>query len=101
MRNRIILILSLCSFLCSITSCIEPPVEVRLTEYEPVLIDANEVTKSVEAIELSTPEQPTLNIPIRDISFHTTLLVPSRIEVSGEFAVPSPKLARLNTAMGY
>ena len=64
-------------------------------------LDSSEVTKSVEAVELSTPEQPTLNLPISDISFHTTLLVPSRIEVSSEFTVPLPRLARLSTAMGY
>ena len=40
--------------------------------------DGSEITKSVEQIELSTPDQPNLNLPIRDISFHSTLLVPSR-----------------------
>lgn len=63
--------------------------------------DGSEITKSVEQIELSTPDQPTLNLPIRDISFHSTLLVPSRIETAGEFAVTPPKLVRLNAAMGY
>ncbi len=63
--------------------------------------DTTAITKSVEAVELSTPQQPEFKIPIRDIVFHTTLLVPSRIDVQGEFAVPAPTLAKLNTAMGY
>ncbi|MFQ5930869.1 MAG: hypothetical protein ACE5MM_00530 [Nitrospiraceae bacterium] len=63
--------------------------------------DGSEVTKAVEQIELSTPDQPNLNLPIRDISFHSTLLVPAQIETATEFTVTPPKLARLNNAMGY
>lgn len=63
--------------------------------------DSSTIIKSVEDVELSTPEQPEFKIPIRDIVFHTTLLVPSRIEVQGEFTLPLTLLAKLNAAMGY
>lgn len=63
--------------------------------------DTGGLSKSVEAVEISTPEQPEFNLAIRDISFHTILLVPSRIEVDGEFTLPPNMLARLNTALGY
>jgi hypothetical protein len=63
--------------------------------------DTGTITGSVEAVELSTPEQPESKLPIRDISFHTTLLVPHRIEVKSDFALPPAVLAKLNTAMGY
>ncbi|MBM4126386.1 MAG: hypothetical protein FJ247_03425 [Nitrospira sp.] len=59
------------------------------------------ITGSVEAVELSTPQQPEFKIPIRDIVFHTTLLVPERIEVQAEFTLPPSWLAKLNAAMGY
>jgi len=55
----------------------------------------------VESVELSTPAQPELKIPIRDIVFHTTLLVPPRIDVQAEFTLSPPLLAKLNAAMGY
>jgi hypothetical protein len=63
--------------------------------------DSGTITKSVEAVELSTPQQPEFKIPIRDIVFHTTLLVPHRIEVQAEFAFSPAMLARVNAAMGY
>lgn len=63
--------------------------------------DSGTITKSVEAVELSTPQQPEFKIPIRDIVFHTTLLVPHRIEVQAEFAFAPVMLARVNAAMGY
>lgn len=63
--------------------------------------DSSAITASVESVELSTPAQPEFKIPIRDIVFHTTLLVPPRIEVQAEFTLPAPLLAKLNTAMGY
>lgn len=63
--------------------------------------DSGAITNSVEAVELSTPQQPEFKIPIRDIVFHTTLLVPHRIEVQAEFAFPAPLLAKINAAMGY
>jgi hypothetical protein len=63
--------------------------------------DANAVTSAVEAVELSTPEQPEFTVSIRDISFHTTLLVPSRIEVQAQFTVPPALLPRLTAALGW
>jgi hypothetical protein len=63
--------------------------------------DTTAITQSVEAVELSTPQQPECKIPIRDIVFHTTLIVPSRIDAQGEFALPASTLAKLNIAMGY
>jgi hypothetical protein len=63
--------------------------------------DSGTITKSVEAVELSTPQQPEFKIPIRDIVFHTTLLVPHRIEVPAEFAFSPAMLALVNAAMGY
>jgi hypothetical protein len=63
--------------------------------------DSGTITQSVEAVEVSTPEQPEFKLAIRDISFHTILLVPKRIEVKSEFAVPPPLLTRLNAALGY
>jgi hypothetical protein len=63
--------------------------------------DNTEIMKSVEAVELSTPDQPEFKLPIRDISFHTTLLVPHRIEVKHEFTLSPKQAASLNAAMGY
>lgn len=63
--------------------------------------DNSEIMKSVEAVELSTSEQPEFKLPIRDISFHTTILVPHRIEVSSEFTLSPKQIAALNVAMGY
>jgi hypothetical protein len=63
--------------------------------------DSGTITYSVEAVELSTPQQPEFKIPIRDITFHTTLLVPDRIDVQAEFICSPASLAKLNVAMGY
>jgi hypothetical protein len=63
--------------------------------------DSGTITNSVEAVELSTPQQPEFKIPIRDIPFHTTLLVPDRIDVQAEFTCSPARLAKLNAAMGY
>ena len=63
--------------------------------------DTGALSKSVEAVEVSTPEQPEFRLAIRDISFHTILLVPHRIEVDGEFALPRHTLMRVNAALGY
>ncbi len=63
--------------------------------------DSGVITKSVEAVELTTPQQPEVKIPIRDIVFHTTLLVPHRIEVQAEFSLAPPISTKLNAAMGY
>lgn len=63
--------------------------------------DGSAITNSVESVQLSTPQDPELKIPIRDIVFHTTLLVPHRIEVQAEFTVAPASLSKLNTVMGY
>jgi len=63
--------------------------------------DSGAITQAVEAVEISVPEQPEFKLAIRDISFHSTLLVPQRIEVTGEFLLPPPVLAKLNAALGY
>ena len=63
--------------------------------------DSGTITSSVEAVELSTPQDPEFKIPIRDIVFHTTLLVPHRIDVQGEFVFPSALITKINQAMGY
>lgn len=74
-------------------------IEAVVTAYGPQ--DTGTITASVEAVELSTPQRPQFKIPIRDIVFHTTLLVPERIDVQAEFTLPPPLAARLNVAMGY
>ena len=74
-------------------------IEAVVTAHGPQ--DTGTITASVEAVELSTPQQPEFKIPIRDIVFHTTLLVPERIEVQAEFTLPPPLAAKLNVAMGY
>lgn len=63
--------------------------------------DSSAITKSVEAVELSTPQEPDSKVAIRDIVFHTTILVPSRIETDAEFTLSPAILAKINTAMGY
>lgn len=70
-----------------------------VTTYGPQ--DSSAITNSVEAVELSTPQDPEFKIPIRDIVFHTTLLVPHRIEVQTEFMFTPVLLAKVNQAMGY
>ena len=74
-------------------------IDAVVTTYGPQ--DSGMITASVETVELSTPQDPELKIPIRDIVFHTTLLVPHRIEVQAEFTYPPAILAKLNAAMGY
>lgn len=74
-------------------------IDAVVATYGPQSVSA--ITGSVEAVELSTPQQPEFKIAIRDIVFHTTLLVPERIEVQGEFTLFPAWLAKLNAAMGY
>lgn len=62
--------------------------------------DGDAVTKAVEEVELILPDQLG-QIAIRDVSFHSTILVPSRIEVDAEFTLPPATLTRLNAALGY
>ena len=63
--------------------------------------DSGTITNSVESVQLSTPQDPELKIPIRDIVFHTTLLVPHRIEVQAEFTLPPVIVTQLNHVLGY
>jgi hypothetical protein len=70
-----------------------------MTTYGPQ--DNSDIIKSVESVELTTPQQPDFKIAIRDIVFHTTLIVPGRIETKAELSFPAPVLAKLNSAMGY
>ena len=63
--------------------------------------DTTGMTNAVEAVELCPADSPEQKLPIRDISFHTIMLVPSRVEVSGTLSVPPALVKRLNAAMGY
>ena len=49
--------------------------------------DNGQVMEAVEAIEISSADELQQKIAIRDISFHTIMLVPSRIECTGEFTL--------------
>ena len=83
----------------SIEEKVKDIIDAVVTTYGPQ--DSGTITNSVETVELSTPQQPEFKIPIRDIVFHTTLLVPHRIDVQAEFAFAPVMLARVNAAMGY
>ena len=74
-------------------------IEAVVAAYAPQ--DSGTITNLVEAVQLSTPQDPELKIPIRDIVFHTTLLVPHRIEVQAEFTIQPGIETKLNAAMGY
>ena len=62
--------------------------------------DNGQVMESVEAIEISSADELQQKIAIRDISFHTVMLVPSRIECTGEFTLTSSQVARFNAVLG-
>ncbi len=62
--------------------------------------DVGEITKSVEDVEISVTGRPEEKLCVRDIPFHSIVLVPSRIEVTGEFSVPPKTVPRLNVALG-
>jgi hypothetical protein len=70
-----------------------------VTNYAPQ--DTDKLSKSVEAVEISSPAEPEFKLAIETVSFHTILLVPSRIETQSEFTLPTSVLARLNAALGY
>ena len=63
--------------------------------------DLGEITNSVEKVEISPADKPEQKLSIREISFHSILVVPSRITVTNEFTIPATILARLNAAMGF
>ena len=56
---------------------------------------------AVEAVELSPADNPEQKLAIRDISFHTIMLVPSRIETTESMTLAPEQVKNLNTAMGY
>ena len=62
--------------------------------------DVGEITKSVEDVEISVVDRPEEKLCVRDIPFHSIVLVPSRIEVTGEFSIPPKTLSLLNKALG-
>lgn len=63
--------------------------------------DTTAITQAVEAVELCPADSPEKKLPIRDISFHTIMLVPSRIEAVGTLTIAPVQIKRLNAAMGY
>lgn len=63
--------------------------------------DTSEIMSSVEAVELSPSDDHEQKLAIRDISFHTIMLVPSRIETTESFTLSAAQAKKLNTAMGY
>ena len=62
--------------------------------------EVGEITKSVEDVEISVVDRPEEKLYVRDIPFHSIVLVPSRIEVTGEFSISPKTLALLNKALG-
>ena len=69
------------------------------TTYGPQ--DNSDIMKSVEAIEISPAHDLQQKIAIRDVSFHTIILVPSRIEVTEEFTLTPSQVTQFNAALGY
>ena len=63
--------------------------------------DTSEIMSSVEAVELSPADNPEQKLAIRDISFHTIMLVPSRVETTEAFTLTTAQVKSLNKAMGY
>ena len=63
--------------------------------------DTSEIMSSVEAVELSPADNPEEKLAIRDISFHTIMLVPSRVETTEHLTLTATQAKKLNTAMGY
>ena len=63
--------------------------------------DTSEIMSSVEAVELSPADNPEQKLAIRDISFHTIMLVPSRVETTEAFTLSMAQVKSLNKAMGY
>ena len=62
--------------------------------------DNSDIMKSVENIQISQVDNLEQKIAIRDISFHSIILVPSRVEVAGEFTLSPSQVNRINTALG-
>ena len=64
-------------------------------------MDTSAIMSSVEAVELSPADYPEQKLAIRDISFHTIMLVPSRIETTEAITLSPEQVKKLNMAMGY
>lgn len=64
-------------------------------------MDTSAIMSSVEAVELSPADNPEQKLVIRDISFHTIMLVPSRVETTGAMTLSAEQVKNLNAAMGY
>ncbi len=62
--------------------------------------DLGEIAKSVEDVEISVVDRPEDKIIILDIPFHSMMLVPSRIEITGELTLLPKTLSKLNKALG-
>jgi len=62
--------------------------------------DLDEIAKSVEDVEISVVDRPEEKILIKDIPFHSIILVPSRIEVTGEMTLSPKIISQLNSALG-
>ena len=69
-----------------------------INQYGPQ--DNSDIMNSVEAVEISPADDPQQKIVIRDVSFHSIILVPSRVEVTGEFTLSGSQLSQLNSALG-
>lgn len=61
--------------------------------------DLGEIAKSVEDVEISAVDKPEEKILILDIPFHAMMLVPSRIEVTGELILPPKTLSQLTKVL--
>jgi hypothetical protein len=73
-------------------------IQAVVTTYGPQ--DNTQVMQSVEAVEISPADHLDQKLAIRDISFHSIMLVPSRIEVTSEFALSPSQMTSLNSALG-
>ena len=62
--------------------------------------EVGEITKSVEDVEISVVDRPEEKLCVRDIPFHSIVLVPSRVEVTGEFSISPKTGSLLNKALG-
>ena len=62
--------------------------------------EVGEITKSVEDVEITVVDRPEEKLCVREIPFHSIVLVPARIEVTGEFSIPPKALPLLNKALG-
>lgn len=68
-------------------------------KYGPM--DTSAIMSAVEAVEIGPADNPEQKLAIRDISFHTIMLVPSRIEATEAITLTSAQVKTLNAAMGY